>query len=518
MEKAADPLLLKRQKRCCEKGNLVSVASEAGFSRMIAAQPISSQRVVLVDEPVQAMQTYQNRKDVRCCHCCLSFVGTLADQVCHLVGRQVSGLPTASSICLRLEEWEETKEVQCPKCYEIYCSAECLEQEHRGSWGWLCEGAGLAWKEYTWEAEQAGSEYYELVARIIMGTLYDIAQGGTTSTEELGSLLGFAQVDWAGTLVQEGGDGNATDRAALSHALELQVVRMAAAARNVWAAACSHHAAEWWEAQQRDPAVQKLLSKDLFTQLIGAVRCNAQSVTGPSLLVPYITEWAGALEFNGLSAEETEASGEALCNVAAAIRERAGIEEGGSVNLEELLPSSMGIALFLLQSSANHSCLPNVFATYPELRARAVCVQLQAIRAMCSEEEVTFSYIDETAPLLERQSALQRDYGFRCKCPRCEEAEGIPGGELWDAGDLCRGRAHTRWQLQCALAPEIGVGQAVIRSIYDTTLEKEIPNNPYGDSDEWEGGVAPEGLAEVVVQRLQNHLQLLTTEFPTSTV
>ncbi len=48
---------------------------------------------------------------------------------------------------------------------------------------------------------------------------------------------------------------------------------------------------------------------------------------------------------------------------------------------------------------------------------------LVALRDISLGEEITISYIDEDAPLQERQDALA-EYGFLCTCEKCV-AEGV---------------------------------------------------------------------------------------------
>ncbi|CAN6925123.1 unnamed protein product, partial [Brassica oleracea] len=43
-----------------------------------------------------------------------------------------------------------------------------------------------------------------------------------------------------------------------------------------------------------------------------------------------------------------------------------------------------------------------------------------ALRPISKNEEVTISCIDEDLPYKERQ-ALLADYGYTCKCPKCQE-------------------------------------------------------------------------------------------------
>ncbi|CAN7111827.1 unnamed protein product [Brassica rapa subsp. narinosa] len=43
-----------------------------------------------------------------------------------------------------------------------------------------------------------------------------------------------------------------------------------------------------------------------------------------------------------------------------------------------------------------------------------------ALRPISKNEEVTISCMDEDLPYKERQ-ALLADYGYTCKCPKCQE-------------------------------------------------------------------------------------------------
>lgn len=75
-----------------------------------------------------------------------------------------------------------------------------------------------------------------------------------------------------------------------------------------------------------------------------------------------------------------------------------------------------GSALFRLGNSMNHSCNPNVIITTPFNDHR---IKVMALRDIKRGEELCFSYIDESQPLLQRQSELLQKYLFTCKCEKC---------------------------------------------------------------------------------------------------
>ena len=78
-----------------------------------------------------------------------------------------------------------------------------------------------------------------------------------------------------------------------------------------------------------------------------------------------------------------------------------------------------GSGLYVLQSSVNHSCVPNAVVEFPYSNNILV---LKAIRDIHPEEEICISYLDECC--LERsrhsrQKALSSLYLFHCYCNKC---------------------------------------------------------------------------------------------------
>lgn len=79
----------------------------------------------------------------------------------------------------------------------------------------------------------------------------------------------------------------------------------------------------------------------------------------------------------------------------------------------------IGTALYSVQSGMNHDCDPNTEPRKDENDITGACV-LVARRNIAAGEEITISYIPEDLSRDERQDALA-DYGFVCRCKRCEE-------------------------------------------------------------------------------------------------
>lgn len=79
-----------------------------------------------------------------------------------------------------------------------------------------------------------------------------------------------------------------------------------------------------------------------------------------------------------------------------------------------VFPSCQGLGMFALEATTNHSCQPNCIVKYESDNS----MKLIALRDIEAGEELTHSYIEESAPLKERQEEL-KSYGFVCDCPKC---------------------------------------------------------------------------------------------------
>ncbi|CAL1526150.1 unnamed protein product [Lymnaea stagnalis] len=78
-----------------------------------------------------------------------------------------------------------------------------------------------------------------------------------------------------------------------------------------------------------------------------------------------------------------------------------------------------GSALYQLQSSCNHSCIPNAEITFPY---GDNTLALVALKDISPEEEITISYLgccDLERSRHSRQKALKENYLFKCTCEKC---------------------------------------------------------------------------------------------------
>ncbi|GFY39985.1 SET and MYND domain-containing protein 5 [Trichonephila inaurata madagascariensis] len=85
-----------------------------------------------------------------------------------------------------------------------------------------------------------------------------------------------------------------------------------------------------------------------------------------------------------------------------------------------LFLNNEGSGLYPLQSSCNHSCVPNAEATFPYNNFTLV---MEAIKEIQPGEEIIVCYLDECNRNRSRHSRiklLRENYLFSCTCPKCE--------------------------------------------------------------------------------------------------
>lgn len=77
--------------------------------------------------------------------------------------------------------------------------------------------------------------------------------------------------------------------------------------------------------------------------------------------------------------------------------------------------------IFFPRSYFNHSCFPNAVLSRKNHG-------VQTKRNIKNGDQLFFSYIDSNLPLKEREMILSGQYGFECKCGKCEfEKNGFDG-------------------------------------------------------------------------------------------
>lgn len=85
----------------------------------------------------------------------------------------------------------------------------------------------------------------------------------------------------------------------------------------------------------------------------------------------------------------------------------------------ELLP--LGIAIYPMLSSINHSCDPNSVLVFTSGYTHQTTVSLRSIREVSADEQITIPYIDIGNSTINRRNELLTQYYFTCYCSRCIE-------------------------------------------------------------------------------------------------
>lgn len=83
----------------------------------------------------------------------------------------------------------------------------------------------------------------------------------------------------------------------------------------------------------------------------------------------------------------------------------------------------IGIGLYATASSMNHSCRPNVVATFLYGKQHLPSLVLTSCDHIPKGSELCISYIDNAAPRSIRSTNLRKNYFFQCQCERCQDDE-----------------------------------------------------------------------------------------------
>ncbi|KAM6923402.1 protein-lysine N-trimethyltransferase SMYD5 [Xenentodon cancila] len=140
-----------------------------------------------------------------------------------------------------------------------------------------------------------------------------------------------------------------------------------------------------------------------FRSLFALVGTNGQGVGTSSL-----SQWVHACDALELPAQQREQLDSFIDQLYKDIEK----ETGDFLNCE-------GSGLFLLQSSCNHSCIPNAEASFPN---NNFLLHLSALSDIKLGEEICISYLDccqRDRSRHSRHKILRENYLFICACPKC---------------------------------------------------------------------------------------------------
>ena len=154
-----------------------------------------------------------------------------------------------------------------------------------------------------------------------------------------------------------------------------------------------------------EESVRSLISPEGFQSLLAMLGTNAQGI-GTSA----ISQWTFKCSELSLSEDDRKKLDEFIDK----LYEDLDSHSGTFLNNE-------GVGLFSLQSSCNHSCLPNAEPSYLHNNSRLSLVALNDIK---EGDEICISYLDECTLQRSKHSRnkeLSDNYLFVCQCLRCQE-------------------------------------------------------------------------------------------------
>ncbi|KAK3919604.1 SET and MYND domain-containing protein 5 [Frankliniella fusca] len=173
------------------------------------------------------------------------------------------------------------------------------------------------------------------------------------------------------------------------------------------------------QALPSDNASHNWLTPEGFRSLVALVGTNGQGVGTSSL-----SEWVKKVSALSLAPPDKQALDVFINKLYDDLEEVV----GSFLNCE-------GSALYSLQSSCNHSCIPNAEPSFPYSDFRLV---MTATRNIQPGDEITISYLDECTLERSRHSRLKmlrENYLFNCQCIKCEAQAGDPDITSDDEGD-----------------------------------------------------------------------------------
>lgn len=89
-----------------------------------------------------------------------------------------------------------------------------------------------------------------------------------------------------------------------------------------------------------------------------------------------------------------------------------------SLALIEPTLDPLGCCFDPLLSRVNHSCDPNAVVLMDGPK-----VFLRSVRPIATDEEILSTYVESSEPFRRRQSKLEQQYFFECKCPKCRKGQ-----------------------------------------------------------------------------------------------
>ncbi|KAI8793254.1 SET and MYND domain-containing protein 5 [Biomphalaria glabrata] len=361
-----------------ENVKIINISAIKGKG-LFARKNLKKGETIFEEKPlVSAQFSWNELYKYLACEYCLKSLETSENMVRRLTNNAEITLPYPECC-----DQDVTQFVNCPQCQIPYCSTECLDLALSQYHQVLCKGQSQEDEAHplnrlleTWR-----SFHYPPETTSIMLIAKMIAM--VKQAQDKGNIISLFSGFVKATL---------NEQEHIAHKLlgkQFQVQR------------------EVLRQQLRETlfeeAVQEWFTPEGFNSLLALIGTNGQGIGSSSF-----SHWVKNTEKLCLGDAEKKQLDELITQLYDQLDEVSG----------EFLDCE-GSALYLLQSSCNHSCSPNAEVTFPNGNHTLAMVALQDISP---EEEITISYLsccDLTRSRHSRQKILKENYLFTCTCEKC---------------------------------------------------------------------------------------------------
>uniref|UniRef100_A0A3Q1AXZ7 Protein-lysine N-trimethyltransferase SMYD5 n=1 Tax=Amphiprion ocellaris TaxID=80972 RepID=A0A3Q1AXZ7_AMPOC len=334
---------------------------------LFAKKSIKKGDSIFIERPLVAAQFLWNALyKYKACEFCLRALETAEENARRLSGNPGLSLPHPELCCVRPELHQA-----CPQCQVMYCSSECrqaaADQYHRA----LCLGPSQEDPEHpinklkdAWRSMHYPPETSSIMLMARMVALVKQAKDKAHWQKLFSHFCSRA----------------ANEEEEIAHKLLGEQFRVS----------YLHVVPAWFVPEG-------------FRSLFALVGTNGQGIGTSSL-----SQWVHACDALELPAQQREHLDSFIDQLYKDIEK----ETGDFLNCE-------GSGLFMLQSSCNHSCIPNAEASFPD---NNFLLHLSALNDINPGEEICISYLDccqRDRSRHSRHKILRENYLFVCSCPKC---------------------------------------------------------------------------------------------------
>ncbi|XP_068181756.1 histone-lysine N-trimethyltransferase SMYD5 [Antennarius striatus] len=367
---------------------------------LFAKRSIKKGETIFMERPlVSAQFLWNSLYKYKACEYCLRALETAEENA-----RRLSGIPDLSLPHPELCRVRPERHQACPQCQVMYCSSDCRQTAADLYHQVLCLGPSQedpdhpinklkdAWRSVHYPPETSS---IMLMARMVAVVKQAKDKGHWQKLfSHFCSRAANEEEEIAHKLLGEQFKG----QLALLHSLFKEALF--------------------------DDDLNRWFVPDGFLSLFALVGTNGQGIGTSSL-----SQWVHACDALQLPTQQREQLDCFIDQLYKDIEK----ETGDFLNCE-------GSGLFLLQSSCNHSCIPNAEASFPN---NNFLLQLSALCDINPGEEICISYLDccqRDRSRHSRHKILRENYLFVCSCLKCiaqmdeldvtsEEEEGDAEGE-----------------------------------------------------------------------------------------